>query len=169
MPTSQKEYLQSPKPSVRLACGNCGSQKLFIREDIKLELQIAECEQCTKLFAVCPICGLPSGLEDKELGEGERFWKCPNCEVNFALQGSANTYMTSFEVLPETNNYPAGNPEVTYDTKGGVSMEDLTETLDMAPVGQITLGNEPNVKPKETAKKRGRAAKKPVEENLGEE
>ena len=33
MAEEAKEYLQSPKPSVRLACGNCGSTKIFKRTE----------------------------------------------------------------------------------------------------------------------------------------
>lgn len=163
-----KEYLESPKPSVRLACGNCGSSKIFKRTDLDLELEIAECEVCSRLFAVCPLCHIPSGMEAKEMEEFQRFWKCPNCDVNFTLAGSSNTYLDMWEKEPAAQNYPYGNPEVTYDTKGGVPMEDLDATLKLAPVGQLTPGNEPNIKPmseEAPAKRtRGRKAKDEVEE-----
>lgn len=141
-----KEYLESPKPSVRLACGNCGSKKIFKRTDLDLELEIAECEQCSRLFAVCPICHLPSGLEAQEMEEFQRFWKCPNCDINFTLNTqNANEYIDMWAKEPAANNYPYGNPEVTYDTKGGVPMEDLDATLKLAPVGHLTPGNEPSI------------------------
>lgn len=145
----EKEYLQSPKPSVRLACGNCGSKKIFKRTDLELELEIAECEDCARLFAVCPICHLPSGLESKEMEGFQRFWKCPNCDVNFTLNTkNVNEYGDKWAVEPEDNNYPYGNPEVNYDNKGGVSMEGLDDPLKLVPVGHLTPGNKPNVEPK---------------------
>lgn len=171
MPEGVKEYLQSPKPSVRLACGNCGSTKIFKRTDLELELEIGECEQCSRLFAVCPLCHIPSGIEVKEMEDSQRFWKCPNCDVNFTLNTTnPNQYRDMWAVEPKTNNYPLGNPEVTYDTKGGVSMENLTDTLDMAPVGQLTQGNEPSIEPmaEEAPVKRTRTRKPKATDSVEE-
>lgn len=137
----EKEYLKSPKSSVRLACGNCGSTKIFKRTDLadSYELEIGECEKCSKLFAVCPLCHIPSGLDTREMEDSQRFWKCPNCDVNFTLNSTnPNQYKEMWKTSPKANNYPLGNPEVTYDTKGGVSMENLADSLKEIPVGDST-------------------------------
>ena len=75
-----------------------------------------------------------------------------------------------WETSPKANNYPLGNPEVTYNTKGGVSMENLTDTLNMAPVGQLTQGNEPSIEPmaEEAPVKRTRARKPKATDSVKE-
>lgn len=165
-----KKYLQSPKPSVRLACGNCGSTKIFKRTDLasSYELEIGECEKCSKLFAVCPLCHIPSGLDTREMEDSRRFWKCPNCDVNFTLNSTnPNQYKEMWKTSPKANNYPLGNPEVTYNTKGGVSMDSLTDTLNMVPVGQLTQENEPDME-QETPVKRTRTRKPKATDSVKE-
>ena len=75
-----------------------------------------------------------------------------------------------WKTSPKANNYPLGNPEVTYNTKGGVSMENLTDTLNMAPVGQLTQGNEPSIElmAEEAPVKRTRARKPKATDSVKE-
>lgn len=131
MPEPAKSYLESPKPSVRLACGNCGSKKIFKIEedddDSDRELELAECEDCGRIFAICPSCKLPTGLEIREMEEFQRFIICPNCNINFTLNTTnPNEYLEMWKTPPKANNYPLGNPEVKYNTKGGLPMDDLS-------------------------------------------
>ncbi len=100
--------------------------------------------------------------------DSQRFWKCPNCDVNFTLNSTnPNQYKEMWETSPKANYYPLGNPEVTYNTKGGVSMENLTDTLNMAPVGQLTQENERDME-QEAPVKRTRARKSKATDSVKE-
>lgn len=162
-----KEYLVSPKPSVRLACGNCGSTKIYkeVAEppvegvvysvEKTPSIEIAHCEGCSKVFHICPGCSLPTGMENKVQVSGESFWKCPNCNILYTFE-----YVPTeeFSVPQPKNQYPYGDPTETYNTKGGTSMEDCDDSILAVPVGVITANPAPAEEPvvMEAPKRRGR-------------
>ncbi len=122
-PVAGKEYLKAPRETTKVECGNCGSKKIFKRTDLNLELEVGECEVCSRLFAVCPICSMPGGMEPIEAENFERLWKCPNCTVNLTLNtNDPNDYLDMWEVEPVVDY----NPQSTGDIDNHPSMADLS-------------------------------------------
>jgi hypothetical protein len=160
-----KVYLVNENPSRRLQCGNCGCGKFYYITDANTEFNLVACDCCDKVFTVCPHCNMPYGIDYQMMTDNQYFLRCPQCSINFTVDTrNVNQYLDLWTKEPATPVYPNGDPTVKYDEIQAVSMCDLTETLDMAPVGEITMKNEPNIVPTDDTPKRTRKKKTTVEE-----